>query len=172
MSTMTLAEALRVTATRIESEPENYSFARCDSCNAGHLFKTVSGMNDLKSRALVNSLESGVTGIWSTLIRSPLATCPIAEVPMNTVIVILRNFGISAIQMRDLERLSDLEIRRRAGLGLIEDGLFDKRIFPFRDCSILNSVVLYMRAWATMLEEQFDEMLNAAPALESAEKLV
>lgn len=149
MSTMTLAEALRVTAKRIQDNPDTYKWVRADDCNCGHLFLTISGQKKSQHSPRY------IVGNWSWLADRPEARCPISDVPVGHLIGVLRNFGLSMPQLAHLEGLSDLEIRHRAKLPGSPHGVFT-------DKDKLESVIAYMEAWASILDEQVNDSLEDA----------
>lgn len=171
MNTMTLAEALRVTAKRIEDRPDDYSWGRCDSCNCGQLFQTITGMGEGQlSRFRYDSVEGA--RVWSKLAEYSYAVCPVVNLPINSVIRVLREFGMTMLQVRELENLSNAKIRAMAGLSgssQLVCGLTKAPYMIFLDSGDTVSVIAYMRAWATMLDEQVSESLNVSePAPASA----
>lgn len=150
MSTMTLAEALRVTAKRIREKPGDYKWVQNHQCNCGILFQTISGMNEAQTKNLIYS-SLGFIGIWKDQIRFVHSTCPVADVPLGSVVRILRDFGISMRQIAQLEVLSNPQIRCRAGLPIVA-----------MDYCNPPAVIAYMEAWASLLDEQVNDSLDDA----------
>lgn len=153
---MTLAEALRVTATRIENG-DYYDWEVPNDCNCGQLFKTIAGIkkNDLPFIFSYIPTHLSEFGVWSNLQYLPDAICPIAEVPIGSIIRTLREFGLNMIQVAELEHLSNLQIRKKAGLPIVPATHWSVSLpHRFGDFNKINAVIAYMRAWATMLDEQ------------------
>lgn len=127
-----LAQALYDTANRLDGGAR-YSWTHMGACNCGHLAQTLTD----KSAAELHALALERAGDW----REQLAHCPTTGLPIDDVIEILLEAGLSRQQLADLERLADKTVLKRIGV-------------PHLDHRRRSHVVQYMRAWAGMLEEQ------------------
>ncbi|WP_026999853.1 hypothetical protein [Eisenibacter elegans] len=131
-----LVDALRKTAKTLE-EGAPYQWGHMGSCNCGNLAQEITRKSKGEIHAL--ALQTRM-GDWADQVSE---FCPVSNLPMDLVIGEMIEAGFSTTDLKNLERLSDTEILRRLPT--------EKRylIHNKRD-----DVVLYMRAWADMLEEQ------------------
>ena len=132
----TLAEALRITAQRIETG-DRYQWTHMGACNCGHLAQTVT----LSSPREIHEMALMRAGDWSEQTRE---YCPTSGLPIDHVIESLLQLGASLSELRDLERLSDSRILKRIPVERRRELSFRKR----------QDVALYMRTWATLIEEK------------------
>jgi hypothetical protein len=162
-----LIEALRETATRLEREDIVYRWSQLAHCNCGHLTQTITGL----SPGAIHELAARQRGDWAEQARNALpeaalglgapdygsrpaldegawepddlGVCPVSELNMTQIFAELGAWGLTARDVESLERLDDPEVRRNLGTHT-RDFLRSDR----------TNVILYMRAWANVLEER------------------
>ncbi len=135
-ATPRLIEALRATAERIE-RTENYQWGHMGSCNCGHLAQELTRLNS----AEIHRRAMEKYGDWSEQLND---YCPTSGLLMDDLITHMLNEGLDSEDLKHLERLSDQRILRC--LPMEERHLKHNR----RD-----DVVLYLKTWATMLEDEW-----------------
>ncbi len=131
-----LIEALRVTAARLAAGAE-YRWTHMGSCNCGHLAQTVTRL----PREEIHRLALQKAGDWG---EQALDHCPTSGYPIDHVIRSLLDLGLTGDDLRHLERLSDARVLRRLPV--------DRRHLDQRD---RDDVVVYLRTWADLLEEEW-----------------
>lgn len=140
--------ALRATAGRLEVLGTPYRWTHMGMCNCGQLAQTVTRL----SKEEIHRMALQKAGDWG---RQAVDHCPTSGYPMDHVISQLMELGLSEVDIDRLERLADREVLRRLPPTTRH---LDKRS---RD-----HAVLYMRAWADLLEQ---EWLRGQDELEAPE---
>ena len=130
-----LIAALRATARRLERGAD-YRWTHMGSCNCGHLAQTLTRL----PKEEIHRLALERAGDWGQQARD---YCPSSGYPMDHVLAVLFDAGLTRDDVWHLERLSDPEVLRRLPVG--ERHLDHRR----RD-----DVVLYLRTWAARLEDR------------------
>lgn len=135
-STLPVIQALRDTAHRLATQAP-YQWGHMGSCNCGHLAQTVTKLTkgEIHARAMQRY------GDWE---RQLIDYCPTSGLPIDTTIDEMLALGFTRTDLTHLERLSDATIRAAIP-------------FERRDALRHNQrddVVLYLRTWATLLENQ------------------
>ncbi len=128
-----LITALRRTSARLDDPETRYQWSHQGRCNCGHLVQTLTGRRPDEIHAL--ALEKA--GDWS---QHAVDYCPASGFPIDHVIAEMLALGLTTRDLEHLERLSDRRVLRAAGPG---------RELDFR---AREDVVLYLRAWADLLE--------------------
>jgi hypothetical protein len=131
-----LINAIRSTAKAIESG-DNYMWGHMGSCNCGHLAQELTSFTREQIHQL--AMESK-QGDWS---EHTISFCDNKNLPMDIVIAELIGAGLEPADLRHLEWLSDPQVLF---------AMKSKKMHPSRNNR--EDVVLYMRTWATLLEEQ------------------
>jgi hypothetical protein len=178
-----LVGALRETAARLEREDIVYRWSQLAHCNCGHLTQTITGL----SPGAIHEAAARQRGDWAEQARTALpavppgregglapdygsrpaidegawepedlGVCSVSELRMTQVFAELAAWGLEARDVESLERLDDPEVRRRLGRHT-QDFLHSDR----------SNVILYMRAWADVLEER----LGGAPSVGQPEAI-
>lgn len=131
-----LISALRATAAKLEAGAP-YRWTHMGACNCGHLAQTVTHLSadDIRRYALERS------GEWA---EQGLEFCPTSGYPMDSILSALFELGLSSDDLGKLERLTDPEVVRRLPVEL-------RRELSYRE---RDHVVLYMRAFADLLQER------------------
>ena len=135
----TLIEALRTVAGKLSCVDNEYRWTHMGACNCGHLAQHITGM----SASEIRRLSQYKAGEWAD---QALEYCETSNLPIDHVMGSLLELGLEPRDVGHLERLSDNQVLKRLPLG--------KRHLDFRE---RVHVVLYMRTWADMLEEQLSE---------------
>jgi hypothetical protein len=158
--------ALRETAARLEREATVYRWSQLAHCNCGHLTQTITGL----SPRAIHEAAARHRGDWAEQARTAqiahaapdygsrppldegawepedLGICPVTELGMSQIFAELSAWGLDASDVGALERLDDPEVRRRLGTHTADFLHSDRR-----------NVIAYLRAWASLLEEQVAE---------------
>lgn len=139
-----LIDAIRKTAKKLETGAP-YQWGHMGSCNCGNLAQTLT--NFTKAEIHAHALKTR-TGDWS---EQTEAFCATSNLPLDLMIQALLDEGLEIADLKNLEKLSDPQIRKKAG-------------FNFMEHNNKAHVILYFYAWADVLEE---ELLATLPKLES-----
>ena len=134
-----LIDALRRTAQRLASDI-SYQWGHMGMCNCGHLAQSITGLRgaEIHSSALIRE------GDWEQQAND---YCPASGNLIDVILAAMFDLGLTRNDIRNLEKLADLEVLRRAGRHL----RFNNR----------DDVVLYMLTWADLLQEQVRECVFA-----------
>ena len=136
ISSLPLVQALRYTAHRLVTQAP-YQWGHMGSCNCGHLAQTVTKLTkgEIHARAMQRY------GDWE---RQLIDYCPTSGLPIDATIYEMLDLGFTRADLTHLERLADPTIR-----AAIPFERRDRLRHNQRD-----DVVLYMRTWADLLENQ------------------
>jgi hypothetical protein len=139
-----LVQLLLNTANRLENSP-TYQWGHMGACNCGHLAQEVTQL----SKAQIHARAMERYGDWSTQVRD---YCPDSGLAIDDIIGALLAEGLSTRDLEQLEWLSDDKVLRLMPA--------DRR-HPERNKK--DDVVLYLRAWAALLEAEMSlpELLQA-----------
>ena len=134
-----LISALRQTAQRLAGDV-SYQWGHMGMCNCGHLAQSVTGLAgaEIHQSALIRE------GDWEQQAKD---YCPTSGNLIDVVLAVMFELGLTRSDIRNLEKLADLEVLRRAGRHL----RFNNR----------QDVVLYMNTWADLLEETVCEFASS-----------
>ncbi|UYZ59939.1 hypothetical protein [Hymenobacter latericus] len=133
---LSVIETLRTTAQRLATQAP-YQWGHMGSCNCGHLAQTITQL----SKAEIHARALQRYGDWDQQLRD---YCPTSGLPIDETIDEMLAAGFTRSDLAHLERLSDPTIRAA---------------IPFERRNALrhnmrDDVVLYLRTWAQLLEEQ------------------
>ena len=131
-----LISVLRQTAQRLASDV-SYQWGHMGMCNCGHLAQSITGLAsaEIHSSAMIRE------GDWEQQAND---YCPTSGNLIDVVLAAMFDLGLTRSDIRNLEKLADFEVLRRAGKHL----RFNNR----------DDVVLYMRTWADLLEESVPQL--------------
>lgn len=135
IATTELVVALRATARRLE-DGATYQWTHMGACNCGNLAQTLTRVD----RAELHRLALQRAGDWS---EQSVEYCPTSGLPIDDVITTMLDAGLELRDLGELERLSAPDVLARIPL---EHRPLDRRERAH--------VVLYMRAWADLLDER------------------
>ena len=140
-----MIKALRVTAARLRLGA-HYRWTHMGACNCGHLAQTVTQLDaeDIRRYAMERA------GEWAEQV---LEFCPTSGYPMDAILKALFELGLTHQDLAQLEKLTNPDVLRR----LPEDV---RRQISYRE---REHVVLYMQAFADVLEEQLSEAEGVEP---------
>lgn len=137
-----LIQALRDTARRLAAEAP-YQWGHMGSCNCGHLAQTVTRL----TKAEIHTQALQRYGDWE---RQLVDYCPTSGLPFDQTIDEMLEMGFSREDLTNLEKLGDPAVR----MGI-----------PFERRNAMrhnqrDDVVLYLRTWADVLEQQLVNSLS------------
>lgn len=126
---------LRQTAQRLNGNV-SYQWGHMGMCNCGHLAQSITGLagGEIHQSALVRE------GDWE---QQASDYCPTSGNLIDAVLAAMFDLGLTRSDIRHLEKLSDPAVLRRIG----RHPRFNSR----------DDVVLYMTAWADLLQESVSE---------------
>jgi hypothetical protein len=147
-----LIQALRATAQKMEKS-DSYQWGHMGLCNCGFLAQEITSLSkeEIHRRAMQRH------GGWSEQLND---YCPTSGLPMDSLIDELVQFGFTPGELTHLERLSDPRV--------LQTIPFERRHLKH---NVKKDVVLYLNAWATLLEETLLDAININE-LENKEKIV
>jgi hypothetical protein len=130
-----LINALRRTALKLQNGA-SYQWGHMGGCNCGNLAQELTSLNkdDIHRYAMQRY------GDWNEQIDD---YCPTSQMPLDLLINQMITAGLILEDLKHLEKLDDRQILLRLPLN--------KRYLKH---NIREDVILYMNAWADMLEEQ------------------
>lgn len=161
--------ALRQTALRLESSETMYRWSHFAQCNCGHLVQTLTGLEakGIQERAMTRDGDWGEQaaarqrkqkkvvpmvapdygdrialdeGAWEP---ENIGACSATGNTLDFIFNELEKVGLSADDIRNLERLSDPQVRRRLGTNTVDYPHYKR-----------ENVIAYLRAWADELESK------------------
>jgi hypothetical protein len=144
-----LIVALRATALRLRSGA-TFQWAHMGHCNCGHLAQSLTSLSpaEIHRRALERA------GDWTTqaLEVGDLDHCPATGLPIDAIFRTMLEAGLTTRDIADLESLSS-----RAVLAALPP---ESRELDKRD---RDHAVVYLTAWADLLEAQLALLEHEAP---------
>jgi hypothetical protein len=182
-STPYLVSALRQTAKNLGKPDITYRWSSFANCNCGHLIQTVTGLDpsEIQSKAMMQEGDWGKqakASVHQSRVSPPqpdfgdrpaldegawepenVGACQVSGASMDFVFYSLNRIGLSATDIKQLERLSDPEVRRRLGTENV--------YFPHH---IRENVIRYVVEWADMLEEDLESDLGDEEKVSSSSK--
>ena len=151
-ATPKLINALRNAAYKINSGAP-YQWGHMGSCNCGHLAQEITSL----SKGEIHEYAMRKSGDWNDQVMD---YCSESSMPMDLLISELLQAGLTIEDLKNLEKLSDPEILRQ---------------IPADHKPLLKNkkdhVVLYMKTWANLLEEQWASGV-ATPSIDKKSTLI
>jgi hypothetical protein len=144
-----LIDAIRKAAKKIE-DGSNYQWGHMGGCNCGHLAQELTQF----SKREIHEYAMRKSGDWTEQVND---FCGITEMPMDEIISSMMESGLERNDMIELERLKNNEVRKVLG----EKGIQLRH-------NVKEDVVLYMKAWADLLEEELLDKVKL-PQVEKSE---
>lgn len=135
ISSFPVIQALRITAQRLATQAP-YQWGHMGSCNCGHLAQTITNL----TKAEIHRRAMQRYGDWE---RQLIDYCPTSGLPIDDTIEEILAVGFTRQDLTHLERLSD---------PLIRAALPQEHRHPRHNHR--DDVVLYLRTWAMLLENQ------------------
>ncbi|MCC5933440.1 MAG: hypothetical protein LAT75_02920 [Candidatus Cyclonatronum sp.] len=143
---LTLIDTLRETAKRLEAGAD-YNWCHMGRCNCGHLAQTITRL----SPAEIHEMALLKAGDWST---QSVEHCTSTGYTIDHIIETMLELGLTRQDIVHIERLSDQRV-------LVRIPLERRKVMNHKN---REDVVLYMRSFADMLE---DELLSTVPNAET-----
>ncbi|OAQ38890.1 hypothetical protein A5893_12685 [Pedobacter psychrophilus] len=132
-ASLSIIQALKKTAANLEKGSQ-YQWGHMGSCNCGNLAQVITN----KDKAEIHKSAMRRHGDWNEQL---IDYCPTSGLPIDHIIDEMLDFGFTRADLSHLEKLSDQNILKNLPL--------EKRHLKH---NIKNDVVLYLRIWATSLE--------------------
>lgn len=131
-----LIHALRDAAARIAAT-DSYQWGHMGMCNCGFLAQTITGLtgDEIHSSAMERH------GDWE---EQAALYCATSGLVIDHVLSAMMQLGLDESDIRNLEKLSDLAVLRRLPRHVRHN--------------VRGDVVMYMTAWADLLELDFDHL--------------
>ena len=136
-----LIEALRRTAKKLK-DGAPYQWGNMGGCNCGNLAQELTKLN----KDQIHQYAMQRYGDWNEQVDD---YCPTSHMPLDVVINEMLNAGLMVEDLKHLEKLDDRAVLLRFP--------FEKR---FLKHNVRDDVVIYMNAWADLLEEKFLEKIT------------
>ena len=130
-----LVAALRETARRLRNGA-NYSWGHHGACNCGNLLQV---LTPLSEGEILRYAHTAV-GEWTELAEE---YCPTSNAPVNLVMSKLEQAGLTPVDIRHIEYLTDPEV-----LAHLPGG------FRWLQKNVREDVIIYFETFAHLLEEQ------------------
>ncbi len=151
--TIQLIAALRSTAKKLE-QGAPYMWGHMGACNCGNLAQALTGF----TKAEIHAFAMRGVGDWSEQITE---YCGSANAPLDLVIEKLLNAGLTQQDLISLERLSSDKVLSHLPI--------EKRNLSK---NLKEDVVLYMKTWADVLEEELSDGVRLPKFVFDSEKLL
>lgn len=145
-----LITALRLTANALEQGTFAYKWSHLAQCNCGALFCALSGRSPAqlsKAAKPLHLTRDNGTGSWTELAGY---WCPITGMTTQALFVELLGYGLTTLDITELEYLRNPEVLKRVGRGALN----------YRSAT---DAAAYMRAWANLLVERAREEGKLSP---------
>lgn len=131
-----LVRALRTTADRL-ADGVHYEWGNPAACNCGHLARTVTELSQAELLGYAKERQAE----WGEIV---IDSCPTSGMPIDWVIDRLVQLGLTHDDLARLEDLEHSDVLRRLPLEQRRRLRRNRR----------EDVVLYLRTWADLLDEQ------------------
>ena len=130
-----LVEAFRETARRLRSGI-HYAWGHHGACNCGNLLQVITPLTEGEILRYAHS----VVGEWTELVEE---YCSTSNEPFNLVMSKLEQAGLTPVDVRHIEYLSDREVLNHLPGG-----------FRWLKRNVREDVIFYFEAFADLLEEK------------------
>lgn len=134
-----LISVIKATAKKLANGTQ-YQWGHMGQCNCGNLAQELTDFSSAEIHAF--ALQSR-HGDWNEQV---IEYCPTSKFPMDSIIEIMFDAGLSSSDLRHLEKLSNRQVLKR----------IPRKHLPLRR-NKREDVVLYFDAWADLLEDQLAE---------------
>jgi hypothetical protein len=139
-SSIEIINALYKTASQLENGSP-FEWGHMGKCNCGNLAQTITQFTQDE----IHRFAMQKRGDWTNQL---IDYCPTSGYPMDLIIEKMIEFGFTKQDLTNLEWLSDLKILER----------FDAKRAFLRNNK--QDTIDYMRAWASLLEEELLKEIN------------
>jgi myosin heavy subunit len=143
---ITVIEALRTTISNLE-KGASYQWGHMGSCNCGNLAQVITN----KNKAEIHQSAMRRHGDWNEQLFD---YCPTSGLPIDHIIDEMIAFGFTKQDLAHLEKLSDPLVLQNLPL--------EKRYLKH---NIKTDVILYLKTWASYLENQLIENISIKDAV-------
>ncbi|MEL6561018.1 MAG: hypothetical protein AAFQ94_22695 [Bacteroidota bacterium] len=150
-ATPILIEAIRNTAKKLETGAP-YQWGHMGSCNCGNLAQEITDMSTKE----IHEYAMKRHGDWQEQI---IDYCPTSGLPMDFLISKLLKAGLTTIDLQNLERLSDKKVLDRL-----------KTTKKYLKHNLRDDVILYLKAWSDLLEEEISDQIKIEIPTEKPQK--
>jgi len=138
-----LIKSIRNTVRKLKKGAP-YQWGHMGSCNCGTLAQEIAQI----SKADIHEYAMRSAGSWE---EQSLAYCPTSGYPMDLLITAMLEAGLEINDLKHLEKLTDPVILKRLPTG--------QRHLKY---NVRDDVVIYLTAWANILEETLLDTVNLA----------
>lgn len=176
---LTLAAHFRTVATLLRSNVVEYDWYGPHSCNCGLVAQSVLGVSSDTLDKRINALAKKhklSDHHWGNLAKH---ACPITGIPAAGIFSGLKGAGIEFIDFSQLEALSNLDVLARISADKTHvDTKVKRRFFRADVVETIQkeiepderpSLIVYLEAWAAMIEEFHAKNTPTDAALEALE---
>jgi myosin heavy subunit len=143
---ITVIEALRTTISNLE-KGASYQWGHMGCCNCGNLAQVITN----KNKAEIHQSAMRRHGDWNEQLFD---YCPTSGLPIDHIIDEMIAFGFTKQDLAHLEKLSDPLVLQNLPL--------EKRYLKH---NIKTDVILYLKTWASYLENQLIENISIKDAV-------
>lgn len=133
-ASLSIIQALKKTAANLEKGSQ-YQWGHMGSCNCGNLAQVITN----KDKAEIHKSAMRRHGDWNEQL---IDYCPTSGLSIDHIIDEMLDFGFTRSDLSHLEKLSDQNILKHLPLKQ-----------RYLKHNIKNDVVLYLKTWATSLED-------------------
>jgi hypothetical protein len=152
-SSWLLINAIRKTANNLSENKSKYMWGHMGSCNCGNLAQELTQF----TREEIHEYAMMGRGDWREQLEE---YCPTSGLPLDLLISDMLQKGLSTSDLQHLEWLSDPKVKARLSPEM-RDALKH---------NVLEDVVLYLKTWADLLEEEVLSRISLSEALVPSEK--
>ncbi len=135
-----IVSALRKTALKIQNS-SNYEWGHMGACNCGNLAQVITQKS--KREIHQHAMSNIVAGDWNDMLND---YCSTSNQPFDDIVSDMIQFGFTAEELIQLEKLSNPEV-----LVKLPQGVYLRH-------NVKEDVVIYMYLWADLLEEKIQEI--------------
>lgn len=146
-----LIQIIRNTAKKL-GKGSNYQWGHMGSCNCGHLAQEITKL----SKSEIQNYAMQRYGDWN---KQVVDYCPESGLPIDEIIKVMLDAGLTRDDLRHLEKLSDPKI-----LDHLPD---EERYLRYNNRA---DVVKYLNTWASFLEKQLLDNINISDLKNSEQK--
>lgn len=135
-----LIRVIRKTVRKLKQNVA-YQWGHMGSCNCGHLAQEMTRVSKADIHRFALYSEGSWTDQSRAYLRAEQAGCPTSGLPMDLLISAMLDYGLEIRDLEYLEKLSDPKVLKSLD-------------FPRLRFNQKNDVILYMKAWADLLEQE------------------
>jgi hypothetical protein len=145
-----IINALRDTAKRLK-DGAYYAWGHHGACNCGHLLQSVT---KLSKEEILRYAHTGI-GEWTELADD---YCDTTNAPVDLLIKKLAEIGFTPSDIHSIEYLTDRQVLDKLPGG-----------FRWLSRNVREDVIVYMEAFASLLEDRLLETIHLQPLLREVE---